>query len=273
MDKLLINFSSSAIASTIVYPLDVIKTQYQYDGFNKKISLSVNKVIQNIYIKNGIFGYFKGVSPHLITYPIFWTSYFYINSHDIKLTSYKYANKIFMSFIAASGASIITNPLFVIKIRVQTTILKDKKNVHTTYIKLVKSIYKFEGLNGFYKGLASTLTSNLKMGFQMPLCDFLKEKYLFSKYLQNNNYDRLNTISSYVIGKLSCSTIFYPLDLIRTTQRASECNVSMKYAFKTIYDTYGICGLYRGAILYNLVTGPNFVIMMLIKDELMKLTQ
>ena len=69
--------------------------------------------------------------------------------------------------IASAVGSFITNPLFVLKVRKQTSSL--------SYSCLISSINKNEGIRAFYKGYGTTVLNNTKLGIQFPLYDYCRE--------------------------------------------------------------------------------------------------
>jgi hypothetical protein len=238
-----IGFSSSAVASSITYPVDLVKTQYQrYRLINP--NMNTTTIIKNIYKQKGYFGFYRGMLYHLSTYPIFWSLFFSSNSYFQNKT-----NIFFGSLLASNISSIIANPLFVIKTRLQTEIMRNQSNVTN----LIKNIYIHEGLRGFYKGSMMTIMNNSKLSLQFPIYDYLKLK-------------TDNVIFSACTAKIISSLIFYPFDIIRTNQRDSITKISAKYIFKHIYMSKGFYGFYQGSILYCLSTCPNFVIMLFFRD-------
>lgn len=219
---------SSVLSSTIIYPIDVIKTNYQIKPQN--IFLLTEKIIKNRTL-------YAGLSSHLTTYPIFWGVFFYTKQINI------YDNNFINSFICGGIASFSSNPFFVLKTRQQI----NKEN----YKQMISNIYKNEGIRGFYKGLNSTLINNLKLGLQFPLYDYFKEK-------------TESILLSGFLSKTISSTLFYPLDLIRIHQRNSVKNISIKSLIKKI----GYTNLYKGVLMYNAVSIPNFMLLMLFKEIL-----
>lgn len=268
MNNLLKDMIAAGTASAVTYPIDVIKTQFQVTMLkNQNVNFNVNKLIHNLYKETGFKGFYRGVTPSLLTYPTFWTVYFPLNNTEWKPTSYKYANKFILAYGSGAIAAIISNPLFILKTRLQTEILKSNNNSgkynnknnnnNNSLFNLTKNIYKNEGTIGFLKGLRPTFINNIKLGFQFPFYDFLKEK-------------TNNVFISAMISKLTVSSIAYPLDLVRTNQRNSPTKLPLLKIFKDVHRVHGIKGLYRGVGLYNLVTGPNFILMMVLRDLFMK---
>lgn len=247
----LIGLLSNTLATITVYPIDVIKIRNQINIMeNKKVP--VTQVVSYVYKNNGLRGFYKGLSPQLMTYPIFWGIYFQtsaITRRYYKNVPPSFIEKIFITFGSASLASTVVNPLFVLKTRLQTSKIK------TNVINISKQLYNENGIKSMYRGLPSSLVNNIKLGIQFPLYDYLKE--------------RTNSILlSSMFSKLIAATIFYPLDLIRVNQRNSPVSLSIKKVASSIYNNYGIKGFYRGVLLYNMVSTPNFVLMILIKETL-----
>ena len=98
--------TANAIAITVVQPIDVIKTNYQIINTQKKKQQKLKDVIK-IINKNGIKGFYSGITPNLLSYPIFWGNFhmtlqhmkrYYDNDTNtyIKLnTNYKYFDDFF----------------------------------------------------------------------------------------------------------------------------------------------------------------------------------
>jgi solute carrier family 25 folate transporter 32 len=259
-----VSAASSLSSSAIVYPLDILKTQYQVARVNRNINPSVLDISKNIIKKQGLKGFYRGLGPHLTTYPFFWGVYFETNRLNFKPTGYLYLDKVFMAYASGFIAGTLANPLWVIKTRFQTEILKtygsDNKIIpKVSYVQFTKNMYKNEGIASFWKGWGTTQLNNLKLGVQFPLYDFLKDK-------------TENIFFSSTFAKLLSSTVFYPLDLIRTNQRESTVKLYAVDCSKKIYKKDGLRGFYRGVGLYNLTTGPNFVLMMVIRDFILNFT-
>lgn len=230
---------SSIISYGLTYPIDSIKTNYQIVNLKQKPVLT--DVVKQIYTTHGIKGYYRGCSSTFITYPLFWGIFFQTNQH---------ANVM----VASGIASLCTNPLFVLKTRFQSNNQKSEK---VSYFNLTKNIYRTEGMKGFFKGFGSSLANNTKLWIQMPLYDEI-------------NKCTNNIVLSSMIAKITSSTIYYPTDLIRTNQRNLKENKNMFEVGKSIYKSNGLRGFYNGVVLYNMISVPSFVIMMLCRDYLTK---
>jgi len=135
------------------------------------------------------------------------------------------------AFLAGSVSSMIANPFFVIKTRLQT---------QDTPVRLQPS--------HLLRGYTSTLCGNLKLGVQMPLYEYV-----------NSTYG--NVFLAGVVSKLVSSLLFYPFEFVRTIQRYNSVSMSSIDVFRE----YGF-GVYRGIGIYTLLTIPNFTLMMWFKN-------
>lgn len=233
---------SSIISYSLTYPIDVIKTNYQIANLKQKPIIS--NVVKQIYSTHGITGYYRGVGSTLMTYPLFWGMFFQTNAHT-------------NVFVASGVASFVTNPLFVLKTRFQSTSHNYESINQQSYLNLTKNIYRNEGIRGFFKGFVSTMANNTKLWIQF---------YAYDEMNKKTN----NVVASSMIAKIFSSTIYYPTDLIRTNQRNLKENMNIVEVGKSIYKANGIKGFYNGVVLYNAISIPSFCIMMCCRDYIKK---
>lgn len=254
MSDFAIGFSSSVLSSTIIYPFDIIKTNFQVARYRNQ-NLSFLNICRIIYRINGLGGFYKGLNVSLMSQPIFYGSYFQTKKykHLIPSTGYEFSDKFIAPFVCGMISSTIANPFFVMRTRIQSEILN--KNDSIKVINMGKDILKNEGFKGFFKGIGTTCLNNSKLVIQFPLYDHVKE--------QNSiNDSKLNGLYASFISKGIANTVFYPFDLIRTNQRNSTTKLTIKESAKHIYKESGIIGFYRGSLLYNSVSIPTFMLFM-----------
>ena len=78
MQEFILNFCSASAAYTIVYPIDVIKTQYQVARV-QNVNENMLNLIKNVYVKQGFKGYYTGLNVQLLSHPIYWSAFFSTN--------------------------------------------------------------------------------------------------------------------------------------------------------------------------------------------------
>ena len=111
---------------------------------------SANLTIKNIYLEEGIKGFYRGTKSALMTIPFFHSLYFPIYEFSKDFYSSKiYGNsKKFNALIytlsSATSAiicDIITNPMWIVRVRHQTEYIHSGKNNKESF-NIIKEIYK-----------------------------------------------------------------------------------------------------------------------------------
>jgi solute carrier family 25 folate transporter 32 len=158
----------STISSFICSPLDLIKVRLQVSVFifliikyekGKIVYNDFFHAIRTIYKEEKLRGFFKGARVAVVTVPIFYSLYFPIYEHSKEMYSNliygdtKIFNSVVYTFSAATSAflcDLMTNPMWVVRIRYQTEFIHSGKNKMDSF-NVVKSIYKL------YKKVSSSL--------------------------------------------------------------------------------------------------------------------
>jgi solute carrier family 25 folate transporter 32 len=168
--------------------------------------------------------------------------------------------------IAAAGAGaatmLITNPLWVIKTRLQTQTLglkmgSNRKTVqYRGTLDAFKRITKEEGISGLYSGLGPSLFGVMHVVIQFPLYESLK------KELSSRNSNRELTLPELVFtsaaSKMVASTATYPHEVIRSRMHISGTGafVGLASTCRTIMLESGFLGFYQGCLTNLLRTTP-----------------
>ncbi len=109
---------------------------------------NIKETVLDIYKKNGILGFWRGATPTIIRQSTTQGISLYTNSVlNPLLTPYLNSSTgIVTGLIGGVFAVVFNNPIDVVKTRIQDSAIK------TTTIYQISSIYKSEGITGFYKG-------------------------------------------------------------------------------------------------------------------------
>ncbi|XP_043932037.1 solute carrier family 25 member 35 [Protopterus annectens] len=166
--------------------------------------------------------------------------------------------EFFMSGLAACGACIFSNPLEVVKTRMQVQgELKAPGSYQVYYRNVFHAFYtigKLEGLAGLQRGLAPGLLYQFTMnGIRLGSYSIMDS----TGYIHTNGQVSVmkSTLAGAVAGVVG-AMVGSPMYLVKThlqTQSLSEIAVGHQYqhkgtihAFLSIYKAHGIIGLWRG---------------------------
>lgn len=271
--------AAGGIAATFVCPLDVIKTRLQVQGL-PKVPHSGGVIItnlQNIVRNEGVRGLYRGLSPTLAALLPNWAVYFTVYGHlKSVLKSHGAVDgrgelTVPANMFAASGAgaatAIATNPLWVVKTRLQTQGMRQGVVPYSSISSALRRIAHEEGIRGWYSGLLPSLAGITHVAIQFPVYENIKT-YLAKK--ENKTIDNLGpgevAIAS-SLAKVIASIMTYPHEVVRSRlqEQGQLRNPEIHYAgvvdcIKKLFQREGLPGFYRGCGTNLLRTTPSAVI-------------
>ncbi|KAL3824098.1 hypothetical protein ACJIZ3_020127 [Penstemon smallii] len=276
--------AAGGIAATFVCPLDVIKTRLQVHGLPQMHNPSsghrirgsvIFTSLQNIVRNEGLKGLYRGLTPTLAALLPNWAVYFTVYGQLKELLhSHEGGNgqlTIASNMIAASGAgaatAIATNPLWVVKTRLQTQGMRQGVVPYKNIFSALRRIAHEEGLRGWYSGLLPSLAGVCHVAIQFPAYERIKF-YLANR--DNKSTNELNpwevTIAS-SFAKVVASVLTYPHEVVRSRlqEQGQIRNSALQYegvvdCIKKIFRREGIPGFYRGCATNLLRTTPSAII-------------
>lgn len=146
------------------------------------------------------------------------------------------------AFVAAS-----LNGVDVTKIRMQN----QKTVIYEGLVSGMKKIFREEGIHGLSKGVEASMLreitySSIRIGGYEPI----RKALSYDSVDPTNTSPMVKFLSALISGGVG-SALANPLDLIKTRFQATLANEQLPYrntvhALRTIYDSQGFAGLYRG---------------------------
>lgn len=277
---------AGTVSSTITNPLEVIKAQLQSSNTAKGEFITGRGhplvVAKQIMKKDGITGFFRGLPPTLVGIIPGRSAYFYAYERtkewlDPLFPEGTPINAVISGLSAGIVGNTLTNPVWMIRTRMQ--ILPDAsagQRAYAGYGDAIASIWKNEGLGGFYKGLAASY-----WGCSEGALQFLMYEQFKTRLLRRENERRAKQglpptqelpkatyFWSAATAKLFAAIAVYPHEVARTRIREQARDGVYRYTgmWKTlsiIAKEEGTRGLYSGLGVHLLKVVPNSAFMFL----------
>ncbi|KAI8377105.1 mitochondrial carrier domain-containing protein [Choanephora cucurbitarum] len=275
-------------------PLDVVKTRLQstfYQQTMKQSKLHKSNLVLGHFLETGRLlirikqvegfrGYFKGLGPNLIGV---------IPARSINFFTYGNGKKMYtdlfgqedtrVHLISAATAGIVTstatNPIWVIKTRLQLQGANNGMRKYRGSWDCLTSIIKQEGFGGLYKGMSASYLGVAEGTIQWVVYENLKRKWKSSE-TDNINATKIGGktaqdwaghLGAAATSKFIAACIAYPHEVIRTRLRQpADQHGVRKYTglwqcLQLIVKEEGMVALYGGMTAHLMRVVPNAAIM------------
>jgi len=179
--------------------------------------------------------------------------------------------------MAGIASNTITNPIWLLKTRMQ--LIADSsagQKIYSSYAECAKSIYKEEGVKGFFKGISASYWGCTEGAIQFVLYEQFKTRLLkranehraLEGLPPQEELSKLMLFGSAAAAKAVASMTTYPHEVARTRMREQARLGVFKY--NGMWQTIGLIaqeegrkGLYAGMGVHLLKAVPNSAIMFL----------
>nr|KJB48098.1 hypothetical protein B456_008G053500 [Gossypium raimondii] len=231
--------------------------------------------LQHIIKTEGLKGLYRGLSPTIIALLPNWAVYFTVYeqlkgllaSHDNNSAQLTIGENMVAAAGAGAATAIVTNPLWVVKTRLQTQGMRTGVVPYTGVLSALRRIVHEEGLRGLYSGVLPSLAGISHVAIQFPAYEKIKS-YMAKK--GNTTVDRLSPSDVAIassISKVLASIMTYPHEVIRSRlqEQGQARHTEVQYAgvvdcIRKVFRKEGVSGFYRGCATNLLRTTPSAVI-------------
>ena len=196
LEQIAAGILAGTINALLMSPLDVIKSRMQVQSAMTLPSAQrytgVWDSLQSIVRSEGILGYWRGYSASAVAVPVFWSSYFFLYeeskalltpSDGRELSGFpRIASHSASALMAAICCDTLTNPLWVVRTRLQTMHLHRIAGEATASLPYrgvfdaLITIARTEGVSALYKGLVVSWLGATHVAVQFPLYEHLRRE-------------------------------------------------------------------------------------------------
>ncbi|KAL4419421.1 hypothetical protein ABPG77_006348 [Micractinium sp. CCAP 211/92] len=264
---------AGAITATVVCPLDVLKTRLQVQGkAGAAMYKGVGGGLSKIMREEGMRGLYRGLTPTLVAllpnWAVYFTAYERLKTAIGSRVAPQWSSSAAVHMAAAAGAGaatmLITNPLWVIKTRLQTQNMGIRMGasgnpaLYRGTIDALVRIAREEGVVGLYSGLGPSLLGVMHVVIQFPLYESLKAHFAQRHPDGGDKLNMYELILASATSKMVASTATYPHEVVRSRMHIAGTGAFTGFArtCRQILAEDGIPGFYRGCVTNLLRTTP-----------------
>lgn len=261
---------AGAIGATFVYPIDLVKTRMQNQRgtvpgelMYKNSMDCFKKVVRN----EGFAGLYSGLLPQLVGVApekaIKLTMNDFIRKMMTKNGEIPLYGEILAGCTAGGSQVIFTNPLEIVKIRLQVQGEMAKAGVAGAPKKSAVAIVRSLGLLGLYKGAAACLLRDIPFsGIYFPVYAHLK-KDVFNEGKKGKKLAIWEMLVSGAIAGIPAAYLVTPADVIKTRLQVAARKGETTYtgltdAARKIMQQEGFRAFYKGGVARVLRSSPQF---------------
>ena len=271
---------AGAFGATAVYPIDLVKTRMQNQRAIAGELMYKNWIdcFKKVIKHEGVFGLYRGLGPQLVGVAPEKAIKLTVNDLVRSLLTDKESGKItlaseIMAGCAAGGSQVVfTNPLEIVKIRlqIQGEAAKALDNVpRPTAVTIVRNL----GLFGLYKGATACLLRDIPFSaIYFSVYSHLK-KDLFNEGRDGKRLGLGELLISGAVAGMPAAYFTTPADVIKTRlqveARTGETHYSgLVDAAKKIYREEGFRAFFKGGPARVVRSSPQFGVTLMVYELL-----
>lgn len=240
------------------------------------------EIAKAIMRQDGVSGFFRGLPPTLVGIIPSRSAYFYAYHRVKKLLSPKLpegspGNAMVAGFMAGIAGNTLTNPIWMVRTRMQLMIDHTAgQKAYNGYWDAIQTIFKEEGLGGFYKGITASYWGCAEGAMQFLIYEQVKIRLLERKNLERQHeglpptgdLSKASYFWAAAASKLLAAIATYPHEVARTRMREQARSGIFKY--NGMWQTLGLMAkeegtksLYSGMGVHLMKVVPNSATMFL----------
>lgn len=281
--------ASGGLATVLLlHPLDTLRTRLQ--SVERRAVLAQRgdaiRAFRNIVLREGAPALYRGVVPAALGSVVSWACYFHWFQRTRAVIApamrHDTGSHLLAGTIAGLMTSLATNPIWVVKVRLQLqSAVRGKDGAgykpYSGFLDGLRSIAREEGLRGLYRGIGPSIWLVSHGALQFTLYEHFKEVLRRREGEASDQYQGTSVTHSLLAStasKLVASLATYPLQVARTRmqERFADGQRYGKFhtAFLYIFRTEGFRGLYRGLSANIVRVTPQAAVTFVTYEQILK---
>lgn len=282
---------AGAIGATVVYPIDLVKTRMQNQRTGKlavvggEVALYRNSMdcFGKVIRGEGAIGLYRGLLPQLVGVAPEKAIKLTMNDlvrgllRDAKTGDISILGEVISGGSAGASQVIFTNPLEIVKIRLQ--IQGEAVKLNPGHVRVgAASIVKELGLTGLYKGASACLLRDIPFSaIYFTVYSHLKTDLFHEGGSQNKKLSPLELLSAGALAGMPASYLATPADVIKTRLQVVPRPGQQSYhgimdAASKIYSQEGFTAFFKGGPARVLRSSPQFGVTLLAYELIQRIT-
>ncbi|ELR22325.1 carrier superfamily protein [Acanthamoeba castellanii str. Neff] len=248
----------------VLYPLDLIKVKLQARAYKEMLEASrfraLRTVVASTFRDGGLRAFYVGLTPGLIGPMAAWGSFMWIYNRTRCYHGH-------WDSTPSVGMTLVTNPIFVIKTRMQTA--TKEQRLHGFFAE-VRELVRTEGLRGMYKGLVPALPLTCHAALHWTIFERFKQLVAQWHGDPNRPVNVAETFLTASSSKVVAAALTYPLHVMKTCMQSQRglSVIPLREVVANIYRVNGVRGYYSGFMPHLLRTVPNSTVTLFFIERL-----
>lgn len=264
-----------AAATAVTHPFDVIKVRLQMQLAGQRGNLvGMGTIFTQMVEREGTRSLYLGLAPALARAVVYGGLRFGLYEPCKHVCSYafgstNFAFKFASGVIAGGLATALTNPMEVLKVRLQMS------KSSTSTIREMRKVIAHEGFKALWKGVGPAMTrAGCLTASQMATYDEAKQALM--KWTPLEEGFQLHLISSFIAGTAG-TLVTAPVDMIKTRLMLQQESIGARvyrngfHCASQVVVTEGVKSLYKGGFATFARVGPQTTITFVVCEKLREL--
>ncbi|KAJ1977225.1 mitochondrial FAD carrier protein flx1 [Dimargaris verticillata] len=241
LDHAAAGVGAACVSTSILHPLDLIKTRLQVDETRSKRTAQFFgrslRAVQTVLYQDGWSGLYRGITSNLAGNTASWGLYFFCQ-HLVAAAE------------AGALTQLCTNPLWVVKTRMCTT-SRAAQGAYRGLWDGLATIARQEGIRGLYRGLVPGLIGVSHGSLQFMAYEEMK-KWRAKSHSNTNQLEPLGALEYMAMAassKIFATVGTYPYQVVRTRLQNQVTALQYHGVMDTVTKVYrneSLMGFYKG---------------------------